>query len=131
MLGLQVIVVRRSAQPAGPGVEAVAFEDLNRVLPRADWLVLACPLSDRTRQLINRDSFAAIKPGARLVNVARGEVVDEPDLVAALQSGVLQGAPLDVFQHEPLDRSEEHTSALQSLMRTSYAVLCLKKKNTT
>lgn len=101
-LGLALAVVRSSAAPAGPGIETVAFEDLGTVLPRADWLVLACPLSERTRRLVDAAALASLPPGAHLVNVARGECVDEPALIAALQGGRLAGAFLDVFAHEPL-----------------------------
>jgi phosphoglycerate dehydrogenase-like enzyme len=80
----------------------VTFEDWQQVLPKTDWLVLACPLTPQTRQLVNAEALALLPPGAHLVNVARGEVVDEPALVAALQSGRLGGAFLDVFAHEPL-----------------------------
>jgi phosphoglycerate dehydrogenase-like enzyme len=102
LLGLKLIVVRSSAAPAGPGIETVAFEDLPTVLPRADWLILACPLTDRTRRLVDADALALLPAGAQLVNVARGECVDEPALVAALEAGSLAGAFLDVFAHEPL-----------------------------
>jgi phosphoglycerate dehydrogenase-like enzyme len=101
-LGLALAVVRSSAAPAGPGIETVAFEDLATVLPRADWLVLACPLSERTRRLVDAAALASLPAGAHLVNVARGECVDEPALIAALQGGRLAGAFLDVFAHEPL-----------------------------
>jgi phosphoglycerate dehydrogenase-like enzyme len=72
------------------------------VLPQADWLILACPLTDITRGLIDRRALALLPPGAQLINVSRGEVVNESDLIAALQSSQLAGAFLDVFAHEPL-----------------------------
>ncbi|MDP9893709.1 phosphoglycerate dehydrogenase-like enzyme [Variovorax boronicumulans] len=96
-LGLRVVAVRTSA-----GADSVRFEDIHTVLPRADWLLLACPLTDRTRGLVNAAALALLPHGARLVNVSRGEVVDEPALIAALRSGALSGAYLDVFAHEPL-----------------------------
>lgn len=102
MLGLRVIVVRRSAAEAAPGIETVRFDALATVLPRADWLILACPLNDETRRLIDAAALARLKPGARVVNVARGEVVDEAALAAALESGHVGGACLDVFEVEPL-----------------------------
>lgn len=102
LLGLQVVVVRRQAQAARDGVEMVSFEDFLRVLARADWLLLACPLTAQTRGLVDARALAALPAGAGLINVARGEVVVESDLVAALQSGHLGGAFLDVFEHEPL-----------------------------
>jgi phosphoglycerate dehydrogenase-like enzyme len=83
-------------------VEHVTFEGLHLVLPRTDWLILACPLTDKTRQLVNERTLAALPRGAHLINVARGEVVDEAALVSALQTGHLGGAFLDVFAHEPL-----------------------------
>ena len=75
------------------------------MLPRADWLALAVPLTDDTRGLIDASAFAALPPGARVLNVARGEVIDEPAMIAALRSGALAGAYLDVFVEEPLPPS--------------------------
>jgi phosphoglycerate dehydrogenase-like enzyme len=101
--GLQCIAVRRAAVPAADGFETAGYDDLPAVLPRADWLVLACPLTARTRGLVDAAALARLPPGAHLVNVARGEVVVEADVIAALRSGVLAGAALDVFEHEPLE----------------------------
>lgn len=103
LLGLKIAVVRSSATPVDAETETVAFEDIGKLLPRADWLILACPLSDRTRRLVDARVLAMLPKGAHLVNVARGEVVVEADLIAALQSGHLGGAYLDVYEHEPLD----------------------------
>ncbi|WP_325340450.1 D-2-hydroxyacid dehydrogenase [Xylophilus sp.] len=102
VLGLKVVAVRRERGSADGAVETAAYDDLPSVLPRADWLVLACPLTARTRGLVDAAALARLPAGAHLVNVARGEVVDEPALVAALQQGRLAGAYLDVFAHEPL-----------------------------
>jgi phosphoglycerate dehydrogenase-like enzyme len=102
-LGLRVVSVRGSEAPAAaPAHESVSYERLHTVLPQADWLLLACPLSDRTRGLIDAAALARMPAGARLVNVSRGEVIDEPALIDALRSGTLAGAYLDVFAHEPL-----------------------------
>jgi phosphoglycerate dehydrogenase-like enzyme len=103
-LGMNVQAVRQQAhaKPDAQSVAMVTFKDWLQVLPKTDWLVLACPLTPQTRQLVNAEALALLPPGAHLVNVARGEVVDEPALVAALQSGRLGGAFLDVFAHEPL-----------------------------
>lgn len=103
MLGMNVVVARTRAEPAVPQMETIAYESMADVAGRTDWLVLACPLTDRTRGMIGRRIFDAIKPGARLVNVARGEIVVEPDLIEALRDGRLAGACLDVFESEPLD----------------------------
>ena len=102
LLGMSVVVVRRSAQAAGPGIETVSFEQLHQVLPRADALLLACPLNAQTRGLINAAALRAMPPASCLVNVSRGEVVVQDALTVALQCGQLSGAFLDVFEHEPL-----------------------------
>lgn len=103
-LGMHVVAVRQQAQASSDsdGVTQVTFEDWQQVLPRTDWLVLACPLTSKTRQLVSAQALALLPSGAHLVNVARGEVVDESALIEALQSGHLGGAFLDVFSHEPL-----------------------------
>ena len=101
-LGLRTIVVRRMAESAAPGIETHACEHLRRVLPVADWLVLVCPLTTQTQRLIGAAELRLLPPGAHLVNVARGEVVVEADLIAALRSGALAGAFVDVFEQEPL-----------------------------
>ncbi|MCU0937566.1 MAG: D-2-hydroxyacid dehydrogenase [Burkholderiaceae bacterium] len=101
-LGLRTIVVRHSAASAGPGIETHGFAQLSEMLPRADWLVLACPLTAQTRALIGAPELRRLPPGAHLINVARGEVVVQDALVEALRCGQLAGACLDVFEHEPL-----------------------------
>jgi phosphoglycerate dehydrogenase-like enzyme len=75
---------------------------LAELLPRADWLALACPLTDETRNMIDTRALALLPRGARILNVARGEVIDEPALIEALRGGQVGGAYLDVFQIEPL-----------------------------
>lgn len=84
-------------------VEALWPPDrLNDVLAEADILVLAAPLTDATRGMMHAETFARMKPGAILINVARGPLVVEADLVQAIESGHLGGAGLDVTEHEPL-----------------------------
>jgi phosphoglycerate dehydrogenase-like enzyme len=100
-LGLVVTIVRDSARPAG-GYATYPFERMAEALPRADWLAIACPLTERTRGSIGRAVFAAMPAGAHCVNVGRGEIVVEAELVEALESGRLAGAYLDVFEREPL-----------------------------
>lgn len=101
--GLNVIGVRRSPKTAHDPVEEIVHPSkLNDVLPRADWIVIACPLSKETRNLVNAESFRHVKKGARLINIARGEIVDEAALIEALRSGVLAGAHLDAHVQEPL-----------------------------
>lgn len=103
LLGLDVVVARNQSVPAGEGFKTLTFEALHTVLPKTDWIFLACPLTDKTRGLLDQRAFAAMPKGAHVVNVARGEVVVEKDLVEALCSGHLGGAYLDVFEREPLD----------------------------
>ncbi|MGB3290464.1 MAG: D-2-hydroxyacid dehydrogenase [Burkholderiaceae bacterium] len=101
-LGLHIIVARHGATPVPQALATVAYQDLAGVLPKADWLILACPLTNATKRLVDADKIAALPRGAHLVNVSRGEVVEEQALIAALQSGHLAGAFLDVFEKEPL-----------------------------
>jgi phosphoglycerate dehydrogenase-like enzyme len=101
-LGLRIIVARHSPAPVPQAAACVTYGDLASVLPAADWLILACPLTDATRRLVDSDMLAALPAGANLVNVSRGEVVVEQALIEALRSGRLAGAFLDVFEQEPL-----------------------------
>lgn len=80
----------------------VAFTTLADVLKSADVLSLHCPLTDETAGLISRENLALMKPGAVIINVARGEVIDEAALAEALRDGKLGGASLDVFSAEPI-----------------------------
>jgi D-3-phosphoglycerate dehydrogenase / 2-oxoglutarate reductase len=78
------------------------FVDLDRLLRESDYIALCCNLTAENRHMIDAAAIETMKPGARIVNLARGPLIDEPALVAALQSGRLAGAALDVFQVEPL-----------------------------
>jgi len=77
--------------------------DLRTLLREADFVVLLCPLTETTFHLIGAAELSAMKDTSYLINVSRGQVVDEPALVDALRSGKLLGAALDVFESEPLD----------------------------
>lgn len=101
-LGVRTIGLRREARPAEFFDQTLGLAAIDEVLPRCDWLVLACPLNEQTRGLIDARRLALLPQGAGLVNVARGEIVDEAALVEALASGHLLGAYLDVFAQEPL-----------------------------
>ncbi len=89
---------------------------LDQLFEASDFLVLACPLTAQTRGLASRDRIARMKPGAVLVNVARGAVLDEAALVEALQEKRIRGAALDVFEKQPL-------AADHPLMRLDNVVL--------
>lgn len=100
-LGMRVEAVRRTPSGNEP-CPTLRMDDLYAVIGRADWVVVALPNTPDTRGLFGASAFAAMRPGARFINVGRGELVDEDALVAALRSGHLAGAGLDVFATEPL-----------------------------
>jgi len=103
LLGMRVIGVRRRPRgPDDPVDEMHTIDALPQLLPRCDWVVLACSLTPGTRRVINARTLALLPRGARLVNVCRGAVVDEQAVIEALKSGQLGGAYLDVFETEPL-----------------------------
>ncbi len=102
----RVIGVRRDAAAGGPYADAVHnTSELLALLPQADIVALTCPLTPETQGLIGARALAAMKPGALLINVARGRCVDETALIAALSEGKLVGAGLDCFTEEPLTAS--------------------------
>jgi len=100
---MSTIGVRRSAEPVPSCDRTVTYGELPGVLPKADWLILCCPASSVTRGIANAATFAALPDGAHFINVSRGEIAVEKEIIAALQSGKLAGAYLDVFEREPLD----------------------------
>ena len=103
-LGARVTGIRRRVDaPEVPGVsDVLAPTDLRSALPNADVVVIAAPHTRATRGLIGANELAAMNPGAVLVNVSRGRLVDESALASALSARRIGGAALDVFEHEPL-----------------------------
>jgi glyoxylate/hydroxypyruvate reductase A len=101
--GMRVIGVRNSAEPHPDCDETVAADDLDTFLPRVDDLVLACPLTPRTRNLLSRARIALLPKGARVINIARGAVWDQEAICDALDSENLESAFTDVAVPEPLD----------------------------
>jgi phosphoglycerate dehydrogenase-like enzyme len=108
-LGTRVLGTRREVPPGEPlpsGFSALGpASDLDRFLPEADFVVISCQWTPQTTRLFDRQRFAAMPQGSVLVNVARGEIVDEDALAEALERGHLRGAALDVydgeFEHPP------------------------------
>ncbi|QSW98893.1 D-2-hydroxyacid dehydrogenase [Haloterrigena alkaliphila] len=106
--GVETIGVRYTPEKGGPTDEVIGFEGeaFDDALARTDYLVLACPLTETTRGLLDHEAFVTMNPDAVLVNIARGPVVDTDALVAALRSNWIRGASLDVTDPEPLP--EDH-----------------------
>lgn len=101
--GMHVRIMRRNAAQPAPYAEAVVPPSaLIDLLAWADFVVCALPLTDETRGLIGADSFRAMRSSTFLINVGRGETIDDDALVDALQKGAIGGAALDAFREEPL-----------------------------
>lgn len=102
-LGMSVRGVGRRGRPSDPVFGPVlGIDALGEALPWADVVVDALPSTRATAHLFDASAFAAMRPGARFVNVGRGSTVDEAALIGAIRSGHLAGAALDVFEREPL-----------------------------
>jgi phosphoglycerate dehydrogenase-like enzyme len=101
--GMHTIGIRRGPVEAlDPVFPVHPVARLSTLLPEADYVVNTLPLTAATRNLVDADTFARMKPGTFFVNIGRGATVDEEALIAALRSGHLGGAGLDVFREEPL-----------------------------
>ncbi len=104
-IGLEMNVIAHDPYLSSRGgdspIESVELLELDEVLARSDFITLHVPLLDSTRNLISEEKLALMKPGARLINAARGGLVDEAALAVALEEGRLAGAALDVLAEEP------------------------------
>ncbi|WP_370224516.1 D-2-hydroxyacid dehydrogenase [Cytobacillus sp.] len=113
--GMKVIGVRHSGKPEEYIDEMYTSGQLNEVLPLCDYVVVTLPLTQETRQLFGAEQFSRMKNSAFFINIGRGEIVKETDLIAALQNGQIAGAGLDVFEKEPLSEDSplwEHDNAI-------------------
>ena len=116
--GCRILAHSRSIHKNAPVyIEQTSLDDL---LERSDIVVLHCPLNDSTRGLINRDALSKMKPGAYLINLARGPVVVSRDLADALNSGVIAGAAIDVFDKEPPLNADEPLLAAKNTILTPH-----------
>ena len=123
--GCQVLAYSRSKHPDCPDyVEETDFDDL---LSRSDVVVLHCPLTDATRGLIDAQALSKMKNSAILLNLARGPVVVENDLVHALEDGVIAGAGIDVFDVEPPLNVEQPILHAKNVIVTPHVAFATKE----
>jgi len=100
-LGMKILVSTRT--PQADVEEKIRFTTTEEVFMQSDFISLNCPLNESTRHMVNKEMLAMMKPTAYLINTARGALIDEKALIAALQNNVIAGAGLDVQEVEPLD----------------------------
>ncbi len=99
---LHTIGLRRTARPAPHFDKVLATNELSQVLGQADYIVIACPLTAQTKDMIAAPQFSLMKPNAYLINIARGKIIDEAALLTAVTSHQISGAFLDALSEEPL-----------------------------
>jgi phosphoglycerate dehydrogenase-like enzyme len=102
--GMNVLGVRHSGNEAHNVDEMFKTEQLHEVLPRCDYVVNTVPLTPETHGMFGQKEFQLMKDSAFLINIGRGETIEEQDLIHALESGSIAGAGLDVFVQEPLEK---------------------------
>ncbi|MBM3298620.1 MAG: hypothetical protein FJY85_01545 [Deltaproteobacteria bacterium] len=101
-IGMRIVAVRRRALMEGNLYDEVySLDDIQCALPHADFLVLAIPLTQRTFHLVGKTELGLMKPQSYIINIARGELIDEVELAQALRSAKIAGAGLDVLTEEP------------------------------
>lgn len=100
--GMKVLGVRHSGNPLEFVDEMYTTDQLNVFLPNCDYVVVTLPLTQKTSRLFGAVQFKQMKPSAFFINIGRGEIVVESELIQALKEGTIAGAGLDVFEKEPL-----------------------------
>jgi D-3-phosphoglycerate dehydrogenase len=100
-MGMNVLAYDPFISPGAEMTSGVEIAEIERIFREADFITIHTPLTDRTRHMVNAESIARMKDGVRIVNCARGGIINEPDLYEALKSGKVAGAALDVFEREP------------------------------
>ncbi len=124
VFGMRVVGVSSAPRPL-PGFDRMLDSaDLAAVVGEFDFFVLLTPLTEKTRNCINTNVFAAMKPSSYFINLARGGVVDEPALLAALREGRIAGAALDVFTEEPLPADHPFWSMDNVIITTHQGGFC-------
>jgi D-3-phosphoglycerate dehydrogenase len=136
---MRVIAYTRNGKPVVPNhLSEVEFSSWPERIPECDFIVLACSLNRSNYHMLNEDVFKQVKKGVRIVNVARGPLISEDALVAALRKGVVQSVALDVFEIEPLPvssplrnfeqcilGSHNASNTTDAVMRTSHRAIDL------
>jgi glyoxylate/hydroxypyruvate reductase A len=133
-LGFAVIGWSRTRKTVAGVTSYAGADELDAFLGGCDYLICVLPLTDDTRHILNAKTFAKLPNGAYVINIARGGHVNEPDLIAAIDSGHLSGATLDVFETEPLPESSPiwkhpkiiatpHIAAITSPVAATRAIL--------
>jgi len=120
-LDMTFIAADPYADPEAARAIGVELVDTEEVFRRADFLTINCPLSPATQGLVNAERLATMKPSAHLINTARGPIVDEAALIAALQSGRIAGAGIDVFEEEP-SPADNPLFAMDNVIVTPHAL---------
>ena len=123
-LGMKVIGLSSATRPVAGFDRMHGRDELLRIAPELDYLVLLTPYSAATHNLIDAKVFAAMKPTSYLINLARGGIVDEDALVDALRAGRIAGAALDVFQQEPLPATHPLWSFKNVIVTTHQGGFC-------
>jgi phosphoglycerate dehydrogenase-like enzyme len=105
-MGMRVLALKRHAPQTsgdpGPVDGFYLTAQLLELVPLCDYVVVTAPLTEETKHMVGVEAFAAMQPGAVIINVGRGPVIDEAAMIEALEEGRIKGAGLDVFEHEPL-----------------------------
>jgi phosphoglycerate dehydrogenase-like enzyme len=126
-LGMKVVAVRENpAKGAGPADAVYGPDQIEEVLPQADYVLLCTPVTPRTEAIINKARIEKMKFGAYLINVARGPLIDDVALVQALQERRIAGAALDVFDEEPLPPTSPYWS-LDNVLITPHTAAVTEK----
>jgi phosphoglycerate dehydrogenase-like enzyme len=119
--GLRVLAADPFVAPAVVEAEGATLVDLDTVMRESDFVVVVCLLTPQTRHLIGAAQIGRMKPSAYLINVARGPIVDETALIAALREGRIAGAGLDVFEQEPVHPANP-LLAMENVIVTPHAL---------
>lgn len=101
--GVNLLGINSSGQDAEHFHKCFSIDEINQVLPKCDFLIVAAPYTKKTHHLIDESLFSGMKDGTYLINIARGSIIDEKSLIDNLKSGKIKKAALDVFEDEPLE----------------------------